>query len=178
MKSKQLLMYAMLSIMAASVLALYVYFFGKLDEQSPNETVHSYIISLQDQDFNQLYDLMTKESLEKSGLTREQFVQKYQSVYSGMKVSNIEISAGTPIKSEENSNYTVDYSAQITTFMGEIQENYKLILVQDKSDRSNTWKIQWQPTLILPDKVDGNKVKIQISKPELGDKMDRVVFTN
>lgn len=158
MNRKQIVMYGLLSFLAASVLALYVYFFGQLEEQTPNDTVQSYILSLQTQDFEQLYDLMTPESLTQSGLTREQFVKKYQSIFGDMGVTAIEVTAGTPIKGDGTSDYTMDYSARIRTFIGEIQEKYKLRLTKNKDDKEHTWKIEWQPSLILPDIEHGDKV--------------------
>nr|WP_237391765.1 NTF2-like N-terminal transpeptidase domain-containing protein [Paenibacillus dendrobii] len=155
-------MYGLLSFLAACVLALYVYFFGHLEEQTPNETIQSYILSLQVQDFDTIYDLMSKESIEQTGWTREQFVQKYKSIFSGMEVSEIIVKAGTPIKSAETSDYTVEYSAQIKTMTGEIYENYKLKLIQEKNDQGAIWKIEWQPTLILPDMTQGDKVKVHV----------------
>ncbi|MGN7356577.1 NTF2-like N-terminal transpeptidase domain-containing protein [Paenibacillus sp. SAF-054] len=167
MNRKQIVMYGLLSFLAASVLALYVYFFGQLEEQTPNDTVQSYILSLQTQNFEELYDLMTPESLDQSGLTREQFVKKYQSIFGDMGVTAIEVTAGTPIKGYETSDYTMDYSARIRTFIGEIQEKYKLRLTKVKNDKGHTWKIEWQPSLILPDMEHEDKVsRVSENSPE------------
>ncbi|WP_168928868.1 penicillin-binding transpeptidase domain-containing protein [Paenibacillus dokdonensis] len=173
MKPKQMVMYGILSFLAASVLALYVYFFGRLDEQSPNETVQTYMLSLRNQDYEQLYDLMSTESLEQSDMSREQFVQKYKSIFEGMGVTKIEVNAGTPIKLEDSSNYMLDYSAILNTWIGQIHEKYQLILIQEKSDKGKPWKIQWMPSLILPDMAKGDKVSVKILKPERGEITDR-----
>lgn len=151
MKTKQIVMYGLLSFLAASVLALYVYFFGQLEDHTPNETVQSYIVSLQNRNFDELYNLMSKESLEQSGLTRDQFIQKYTAVFERMGVQNIEVTAGMPLKSMDTPDYTLDYSAIIRTQSGEIYESYQLCLIQDKYDKGHPWKIQWKPSLILPD---------------------------
>lgn len=173
MKPKQMVMYGILSFLAASVLALYVYFFGRLDEQSPNETVQTYMLSLRNQDYEQLYDLMSTESLEQSDMSREQFIQKYKSIFEGMGVTNIEVNAGTPIKLEDSSNYMLDYSAVLNTWIGQIHEKYQLILIQEKSAKGNPWKIQWMPSLILPDMATGDKVSVKVLKPERGEITDR-----
>ncbi|MDR0267272.1 penicillin-binding transpeptidase domain-containing protein [Paenibacillus sp.] len=172
MKPKQIVIYGLLSFLIASAIGIYVYFQGSYDEK-PDGTLQKYIHSLENQDYEKLYELMSKESLEQSGVTREQFIQKYGSIYSGMDVSTIKVYAGTPIQSEQKSSYIVVYTADISTFIGEINETYKLNLIQEKSSQGKVWKIKWDASLILPDMVKGDKVRIKVLKPDRGEITDR-----
>ncbi|MDR0268126.1 NTF2-like N-terminal transpeptidase domain-containing protein [Paenibacillus sp.] len=149
MRRTQVTMYGLLSVLAASVLAMYVYFFDRLDDK-PDSVVQAYFLSLKDQDFEKVYSLMSVASLKQSGMTREQFIHKYKSNLREMGVSSIEVNAGTPIQTESTSDYTVDYSVDLHTFSGEILENHKLKLIQENSSTGGKWKIWWRPELIFP----------------------------
>lgn len=166
------MIYGLLSFMIASGLGLYVYMQSRFQEQ-PDTTVQKYINTLQTQNYDELYTLMTPESLQQSGMTKEQFVQKYKAIFDGMKVSAIEVDAGIPAPvPDDKQQYTLNYSAHMNTFLGNIDQKYQLKLIQQDSDHGKTWRIQWQPSLILPEMTQGDKVKVQILHPERGEIVD------
>ena len=173
MKTKHIIIYGLLSFLIASGLGLYVYMQSRFQEQ-PDTTIQKYINTLQTQNYDELYNLMTPESLQQSGMTKEQFVQKYKLIFDGMKVSTIEVNAGAPVPvPDDKHQYTLNYSAQMNTFLGNIDPKYQLKLVQQDSDHGKTWRIQWQPSLILPEMEKGDKVKVQILHPERGEILDK-----
>lgn len=173
MKTKHIIIYGLLSFLIASGLGLYVYMQSRFQEQ-PDTTVQKYINTLQTKNYDEMYNLMTPESLQQSGMTKEQFVQKYQAIFDGMNVSSIEVNAGAPVPVADNKQqYTLNYSAQMNTFLGNIDKKYQMKLVQQDSDHGKTWRIQWQPALILPEMTQGDKVKVQILHPERGEIVDK-----
>lgn len=173
MKTKHIIIYGLLSFLIASGLGLYVYMQSRFQEQ-PDTTVQKYINTLQTKNYDEMYNLMTPESLQQSGMTKEQFVQKYQAIFDGMNVSSIEVDAGLPAPVADNKQqYTLNYSAQMNTFLGNIDKKYQMKLVQQDSDHGKTWRIEWQPALILPEMTQGDKVKVQILHPERGEIVDK-----
>lgn len=173
MKTKHIIIYGLLSFLIASGLGLYVYMQSRFQEQ-PDTTIQKYINTLQTQNYDELYNLMTPESLQQSGMTKEQFVQKYKLIFDGMKVSTIEVNADAPVPvPDDKHQYTLNYSAQMNTFLGNIDPKYQLKLIQQDSDHGKTWRIQWQPSLILPEMEKGDKVKVQILHPERGEILDK-----
>lgn len=173
MKTKHIIIYGLLSFLIASGLGLYVYMQSRFQEQ-PDTTVQKYINTLQIKNYDEMYNLMTPESLQQAGMTKEQFVQKYKAIFDGMNVSSIEIDPGIPAPVPDNKQqYTLNYSAHINTFLGEIDKNYQLKLIQQDSDHGKTWRIQWQPALILPEMTQGDKVNVQILHPERGEIVDK-----
>ncbi len=173
MKTKHIIIYGLLSFLIASGLGLYVYMQSRFQEQ-PDTTIQKYINTLQTQNYDELYNLMTPESLQQSGMTKEQFVQKYKLIFDGMKVSTIEVNTDAPVPvPDDKHQYTLNYSAQMNTFLGNIDPKYQLKLVQQDSDHGKTWRIQWQPSLILPEMEKGDKVKVQILHPERGEILDK-----
>ncbi|GGH68963.1 D-alanyl-D-alanine carboxypeptidase [Paenibacillus silvae] len=62
---------------------------NKPEEAKPQTTVNQYIEHLQKKEFDQLYSLMSPASLTEAGMTKEQFVEKYNAIYTGMQVSDI-----------------------------------------------------------------------------------------
>ncbi|MGO4531728.1 penicillin-binding transpeptidase domain-containing protein [Paenibacillus sp. 2TAF8] len=90
MKSKRKLLYGLLPILFAGGIGMYLYMQNnKPEEPKPQTTVNQYIEHLQKKEFDQMYSLMSSASLTEAGMTKEQFVEKYNAIYSGMQISNI-----------------------------------------------------------------------------------------
>ncbi|WP_433750771.1 penicillin-binding transpeptidase domain-containing protein [Paenibacillus amylolyticus] len=188
MKSKRKLMYGLLPILFAGGIGMYLYMQNNKEaEAKPQTTVNQYIEHLQKKEFDQLYTLMTSASLQESGMNKEQFVEKYNAIYSGMEVSTIKAEV-KPVDVAETASddnktdtekpnpdtYEVDYNLQLTTFLGEVSETHTLKLVrQELEDGGKNWQINWQPSLILNDMVKGSKVRVRTLFPERGDIVDR-----
>ncbi|MGC5776434.1 penicillin-binding transpeptidase domain-containing protein [Paenibacillus pabuli] len=190
MKSKRKILYGLLPILFAGGIGMYLYMQNnKTEEVKPEVTVNQYIEHLHKKEFDQLYTLMTPASLSESGMNREQFVEKYNAIYSGMEVSaikaelkpkaaNVETTDGTSNEEEsKNQNpdiYEVDYNLQLMTFLGEVNETHTLKLVREElEDGGKVWRINWKPSLILTDMVKGSKVRVRTLFPERGDIVDR-----
>ncbi|MEK4524643.1 MULTISPECIES: penicillin-binding protein PBP4(5) [Paenibacillus] len=190
MKSKRKLMYGLLPILFAGGIGMYLYMQNnnnKEAEAKPQTTVNQYIEHLQKKEFDQLYTLMTPASLQESGMNKEQFVEKYNAIYSGMEVSTVKAEV-KPVKVDETASdgsktdaekqnpdtYEVDYNLQLTTFLGEVSETHTLKMVrQELEDGGKNWQINWQPSLILNDMVKGSKVRVRTLFPDRGDIVDR-----
>lgn len=203
MKSKRKIIYGLLPILFAGGIGMYLYMQNsKTEEVKPEATVDQYITHLQKKEFDQLYPLMTPASLNESGMNREQFVEKYNAIYSGMEVSAVKAELIPKVTKEttdsnsqqgkdnvdkENKNgtnsgnknqnpdvYEVDYSLQLTTFLGEVNETHTLKLVREElEDGAKVWRINWKPSMILTDMVKGSKVRVRTLFPERGDIVDR-----
>ncbi|MDN8591721.1 penicillin-binding transpeptidase domain-containing protein [Paenibacillus sp. 11B] len=203
MKSKRKIIYGLLPILFAGGIGMYLYMQNsKTEEVKPQATVDQYITHLQKKEFDQLYPLMTPASLNESGMNREQFVEKYNAIYSGMEVSAVKAALIPKVTEEttdsnsqqgkdngdkENKNgtnsgnknqnpdvYEVDYSLQLTTFLGEVNETHTLKLVREElEDGAKVWRINWKPSMILTDMVKGSKVRVRTLFPERGDIVDR-----
>ncbi|WP_053779245.1 penicillin-binding transpeptidase domain-containing protein [Paenibacillus xylanivorans] len=203
MKSKRKIIYGLLPILFAGGIGMYLYMQNsKTEEVKPEATVDQYIEHLQKKEFDQLYTLMTPASLNESGMNREQFVEKYNAIYSGMEVSSIKAEwkpKVTEVTTDSNSQqgkdngdkgnkngtnsgnknqnpdvYEVDYSLQLTTFLGELNEAHTLKLVREElEDGGKVWRINWKPSMILTDMVKGSKVRVRTLFPERGDIVDR-----
>ncbi|XOI98227.1 penicillin-binding transpeptidase domain-containing protein [Paenibacillus polymyxa] len=188
MKSKRKLMYGLLPILFAGGIGMYLYMQNNKEaEAKPQTTVNQYIEHLQKKEFDQLYSLMTPASLQQSGMNKEQFVEKYNAIYSGMEVSTVKAEvkpvdvaetasdrSKTDTDKQNPDTYEVDYNLQLTTFLGEVSETHTLKLVrQELEDGSKNWQINWQPSLILNDMVKGSKVRVRTLFPDRGDIVDR-----
>ncbi|KAA8755794.1 penicillin-binding transpeptidase domain-containing protein [Paenibacillus sp. UASWS1643] len=188
MKSKRKLMYGLLPILFAGGIGMYLYMQNnKETEAKPQTTVNQYIEHLQKKEFDQLYTLMTPASLQESGMNKEQFVEKYNAIYSGMEVSTVKAEvkpvdvaetaaddSKTDAEKQNPDTYEVDYNLELTTFLGEVSETHTLKLVrQELENGSKNWKINWQPSLILNDMIKGSKVRVRTLFPERGDIVDR-----
>ncbi|WP_336765368.1 penicillin-binding protein PBP4(5) [Paenibacillus sp. USHLN196] len=188
MKSKRKLMYGLLPILFAGGIGMYLYMQNNKEaEAKPQTTVNQYIEHLQKKEFDQLYTLMTPASLQESGMNKEQFVEKYNAIYSGMEVSTVKVEvkpvdvpetaadgSKTDAEDKNTDTYEVDYNLQLTTFLGEVSETHTLKLVrQELEDGGKNWQINWQPSLILSDMIKGSKVRVRTLFPDRGNIVDR-----
>ncbi|MFC9712376.1 penicillin-binding transpeptidase domain-containing protein [Paenibacillus sp. NPDC056933] len=187
MKSKRKIIYGLLPILFAGGIGMYLYMQNnKTEEVKPEATVDQYIEHLQKKEFDQLYTLMTPASLGESGMNREQFVEKYNAIYSGMVVSAVKAEvkpqvtesttdgSGNPAQTQNPDTFETDYNLQLTTFLGDVNETHTLKLVREElEDGGKIWRINWKPSLILADMVKGSKVRVRTLFPERGDIVDR-----
>ncbi|HBU80573.1 MAG TPA: penicillin-binding protein [Paenibacillus sp.] len=187
MKSKRKIIYGLLPILFAGGIGMYLYMQNnKTEEVKPEATVDQYIEHLQKKEFDQLYTLMTPASLGESGMNREQFVEKYNAIYSGMEVTAVKAEvkpqvtesttdgSGNPAQTQNPDTFETDYNLQLTTFLGDVNETHTLKLVREElEDGAKVWRINWKPSMILTDMVKGSKVRVRTLFPERGDIVDR-----
>ncbi len=142
-------------------------------QPSPEENLKLYIASWEQQNFAAMYDLLTAES--QKNMTKENFVKRYESIYTGIEASGIQIKPIVRETAEEASADQVqyDYTLQMNTSAGPVQSAHFITLIkQRKNDRDN-WYISWKPSLIFPVMAEGDKVKVKTIQPNRGDILDR-----
>ena len=153
----------------ASVLIMSMFVFvGCNKEENIEVVVNNYAKLLNDGKYEELYEELANESkkyIDEEYESKEGFVQKYSNIYSVMGVNNIKID----IKDSENK-LEIPITITMNTIAGELKfddANIKLV----KED--NKYKILWNESLILPQMIQGDKIRVKTTNGSRGRILDR-----
>lgn len=155
MKSKRKLLYGLLPILFAGGIGMYLYMQNnKAEEAKPQPIVNQYIEHLQKKEFDQLYSLMSPDSLTEAGMTKEQFVEKYNAIYSGMQVSAVKAELEPAQSSEAADGTDPDNQAAETENKTDTQEGLNTTenekgkdQVQQAADSSDLYQADYKVQL-------------------------------
>lgn len=153
-------------------------------ESDASEDVNAYFSAWQRLDFAGMYALLSP--FVKNGLTEEQFVEKYKTIYDRLEVSNLVVTAlpaeqqsadgagstggvtgtGTAVKG-------FAYRVAMDTSEGAISFDNRGRVRKATEDGIEVWRIDWNPSYIFPGMVDGDTVRIEKSAAVRGEIVDR-----
>ncbi|MFD2216878.1 penicillin-binding transpeptidase domain-containing protein [Metabacillus endolithicus] len=137
---------------------------GCSNSDKQQKTFEQFSNLVSNQKYDQLYGLLSNES--KRTITKEEFVEKYTNIYSGIEADDISVSR---IEKEHEENI-VPFSIKMKTAAGEVSlSSYQLPLVKEEKE----WKITWDESLIFPTMKPGDKVKVRTMKATRGSILDR-----
>ncbi|UGB28849.1 penicillin-binding transpeptidase domain-containing protein [Metabacillus sp. B2-18] len=137
---------------------------GCSNSKKQEETFEQFSNLLSNQKHDQLYDLLSTES--KRTITKEEFVEKYTNIYSGIEAEDIRVNR---IEKEHEEN-VIPFSINMITAAGKVSSSsYQLPLVKEEKE----WKITWDESLIFPTMKPGDKIKVRTIKSTRGSILDR-----
>ena len=153
----------------ASVLIMSMFvFLGCNKEENIEAVVNNYAKLLNDGKYEELYEELANESkkyIDEEYESKEGFVQKYSNIYSAMGVNNIKID----IKDSENK-LEIPITITMNTIAGELKfDDASIKLVKE----DNKYKILWNESLILPQMIQGDKIRVKTTNGSRGRILDR-----
>ncbi|HXF85443.1 MAG TPA: penicillin-binding transpeptidase domain-containing protein [Anaerolineales bacterium] len=132
----------------------------------PNAAVQAYLDAFKAEDYNAMYALLSKVT--QDTITLEDFAKRNREALNEMSAGSFDY--------EILSSLVNPYSAEIafrvtyhTALVGDIERDMTARLVLE----NNTWKIQWDDSLILPELAGGNVLRMDYSVPARGNIYDR-----
>ena len=156
-----------LVIILTIIIGLFI-FVGCNSKDKAEQKVNNVISLLNDGKYDEFYEMLSsksKEYVEKEFGGKDGFVSKYTSIYSAIGVSNINIK----IK-KYNNKLEIPMYMTIDTIGGKLEyEDFKINLVKEDKD----YKIIWDESLILPQMIQGDKVRVKITSGSRGRILDR-----
>lgn len=155
---------AIISIMALAIFILS----GCSSKNKIEDTVDNYTKLLNDKKYDDLYGMLTTDSknyIKSEFGGKEEFINKYNAIYSAMGVDNIKISV-----KKINDKLEVPITISMNTVAGELKYDNATINLEKEDDE---YKISWNESLILPDMVQGDKVRVKTTVGSRGKILDR-----
>lgn len=143
-------------------------FVGCNSKNDVEDKLNNVISLLNDEKYDEFYEMLSSKSkdyIEEEFGGKEGFINKYDSIYSAIGISNINIK----IKEYSNKSEIPMYMT-IDTIGGKLEyEDFKINLVKEGKD----YKIVWDESLILPEMIQGDKVRVKITSGSRGRILDR-----
>ncbi|QRG66761.1 penicillin-binding transpeptidase domain-containing protein [Brevibacillus choshinensis] len=123
--------------------------------------------------FSNMYEQLSTKT--KQQITKEQFTQRYQNIYEGIEAHNISVEPlyNGPVQPGEDGTIKLHYRLSMDTFVDPISFTGKATLVKEKQGEGEGWYISWNPSFLLPDMQDGDKVRASTIPPKRGEILDR-----
>lgn len=163
-KIKKLSRLVIVSMMIISVFILS----GCSNKNEMKNTVKDYTKLLNEKKYDELYEILTtdsKEYIKEEFGGKGGFVNKYSAIYSAMGVNNIKIDVGE-IKDKSEIPITIS----MNTIGGKLKYEDAIIKIKKEDDK---YKICWNESLILPDMVQGDKIRVKVTNGNRGEILDR-----
>lgn len=160
------------------ILAVFVIGCSNNETELPTTQLDKYIVKWEEADFTSMYDMLSDDA--KDTYTKEDFIDRYEKIYTDLEIKNLSISYKEPdkevlkkAKSERTASIplevTMDSMAGPIDFSNEIT----LTLQESKEDKKvSKWLIDWDSSLIFPDLKDDAKVSVLIDEPKRGEIID------
>ena len=156
-----------IAIISIMVLAIFI-LSGCSSKNKIEDTVDNYTKLLNDKKYDDLYEMLTIDSqnyIKSEFGGKKEFISKYNAIYLAMGVNNIKIS----IK-KINDKLEIPITISMDTVAGELKYDNATINLEKEDDE---YKISWNESLILPDMVQGDKVRVKTTVGSRGKILDR-----
>ncbi|HSK87214.1 MAG TPA: penicillin-binding transpeptidase domain-containing protein [Anaerolineales bacterium] len=134
----------------------------------PDPTLVTYLDAFKAEDYNTMYSLLSKVS--QDVITLEDFAKRNRDALNEMSASSFDYEVLSSLKSEEG--YSAEVSFRVTyhtALVGDIQRD----MVARFALENETWKLQWEDALILPELAGGNVLRMDYEIPARGNIYDR-----
>lgn len=141
---------------------------GCSNKNEMKKTVDDYSKLLNEKKYDELYEILTTDSkdyIKEEFGGKEGFINKYSAIYSAMGVNDIKINVGE-IKDESE----IPVALSIDTIAGKLKYEDITIKLKKEDDK---YKICWNESLILPDMVQGDKIRVKIINGKRGNILDK-----
>ncbi|GGF12642.1 penicillin-binding protein 3 [Halobacillus andaensis] len=146
---------------------------GCSDKPSPETTVEDYMEAWENEEFGEMYDLLSEES--KDSISQEEFEERYSTIYEGINMNNLSITYEAPEEEQdfnEEDTPAYDYDVSMETLAGALEFSHQAELVYEEGDEEDTWAVDWNPSMIFAGMEEGDKVNAQSIPAERGEILD------
>ncbi|MGA9398301.1 MAG: penicillin-binding transpeptidase domain-containing protein [Anaerolineaceae bacterium] len=132
----------------------------------PQIVGENYLKYWQDDNYSGMYALLTEIS--QDAITAEEFEKVYHDAVVSLTLKNLDYTVLSVLRDPNNSQ--VQYKVTFhTNLLGEIEREMTMNL----SMENNTWRVQWDQALILPELHGGNKLSLVYDIPSRGNIYDK-----
>ncbi|WP_282937694.1 penicillin-binding transpeptidase domain-containing protein [Paenibacillus sp. RC67] len=145
----------------------------KGNEPTPDEAMQSFTNAWQQKQYEAMYEWLSTESKQKIDATA--FVTRHKSIYDGIGMSDFAIQ-WQPVEQDPNRKIKDKQSYKLHVNMnstfGPITYDQNALVVKEDAN----WRVQWDSNLIHPKLGDMDKIRVQDTKAERGEILDRQGF--
>lgn len=137
------------------------------NQTKPEEIWEKYIRNINEQKYEEMYNMIIPESREK--ITQENFIARNKNIYNGIDMVNMKIEIKN-IEKENRETRRISYKSEMDTAAGKIEFTNTVRL---KKDKEAGYLIDWDSSLIFPQLENTDKVRIKTITAERGEIIDK-----
>lgn len=164
MKNKKILIGVILAIIILIAIITAIIIINQNGEK-PEELFNQYISLINEQKYEEMYSLISKDSKEQ--ISQEDFIKRNKNIYEGIDAVNIEVEISNIEK--EKGITKITYNEKMTTSAGNIIfTNTAKLVKEDKQ-----YKIDWSSSMIFSELRNTDKVRVSTLKGSRGEILDR-----
>lgn len=156
-KQKILMYIAVIIVVAVTVMGTIVTFVLIKNRNKPEDVWLKYIAYINEQKYEELYDMITEES--KSKISRDDFIARNKNIYDGIDMTDMEIQI-TSIEEENSTTSKISYNQKMNSDAGQIEFSNVVRVTKDKESQDG-YSINWSSSLIFPTLGSNDKVRIK-----------------
>src|SRR5690625_1105159 len=160
------------------MLSLFIFFTIACAEEkiTPNERFESYVEMWNKQDFENMYQMLTDETLDT--YPTEEYIDRYEKIYEDLKITDLKVNFTALDKEDlevafEDGKATIPFSIEMESLAGPIEFDYEATLIEQGEEEEYNWFIAWDPGFIFPALKDGGSIEFQTTLPVRGEILDR-----
>lgn len=162
MNKKTLIIFAVIILVIIAIATVIVV---NSNQEKPEDIFNLYISKINEKKYEEMYEMLSNNSKDK--ISKEDFVTKNKNIYEGIDALNLKVDITEVNK--ENQNANLQYNQEMYTSAGKVEFSNNVNLVKE----DDTYKIDWETTLIHPDLKEGYKVRVMTLKGKRGTIKDR-----
>ncbi|MFL8936315.1 penicillin-binding transpeptidase domain-containing protein [Rossellomorea oryzaecorticis] len=148
---------------------------GCQEKAQPDDRLKEYVDLWNDKKFEEMYDTYLSSSA-KETYKKEDVVKRTNDIYDDLAVKDLKVKFKKP---KEEKEYDKEKEAEfpvtisMNTLAGEVSYEETVTLKQQEKDDEENWFVEWDPSFILPDMEEGDKVGIESLPAKRGEIYDR-----
>lgn len=148
---------------------------GCQEQSKPDDRLKDYVKLWNKQTFDDMYgSYLSTET--KDSYKKKDFVDRYKKIYEDAGVSDLKVSFkerkdDTDWDKKKEAEFPV--TIHFNTSAGEVKYDQKVKLTKEERDDKEDWYVNWDPSFILPELEDGDKVGIDTITAQRGEIYDR-----
>ncbi|MEM1502916.1 penicillin-binding transpeptidase domain-containing protein [Domibacillus sp. 8LH] len=141
--------------------------------EAPESELEAYVSEWQDNDYGGMYEHFTQET--KSSMTKKEFTERYKNIMSDIEMDKLQVELPTEedVKMDNDQTARLPLQIQMETIAGPISFEKEAVMKLEETDEGEEWLIDWDPSFLLPDYDEGDKVRIQTLEAQRGRIFDR-----
>lgn len=135
-------------------------------KKKPDVLFSEYMDRLKQSDYQTMYGMLSDQS--RLNISEEDFIARNKNIYEGLEVSDIKVEITTV--EYEDKKATLSYRMDLKTMAGNISFKNK---AEYEKDKKNGYQLSWSDSLIFPELLKSDKVRISVDKAVRGNIFDR-----
>ncbi len=136
----------------------------KMMKEKPNDLIAEYMNHVEKREYDEMFSMIENST----NIKKDEFIERNSKIYEGIEISNVKL-YNIAIKNKKGKNVTISYETSCDTIAGGIHFENEAVFM----DSGNGYKLLWQDSLIFPDLLSSDKVRVSISQAERGEILDR-----